>query len=417
MRKPSGATRDAGKNRESQGTAGSERIWIAPGVLALFVLVFTLVLTAPWPDSEAAPEDEAEGAGELRMQDLGRSDEMERMLQELRQRAPLPGDSRTQPDDYPEAELSLIPTLEDLPKPGETPEEEKRPDHLGSSYRAKIVERGPAELSLVGDLVFETRDGGQSALLSPLVQGKPVLGSGYSYAVVTQDAEEATSVPEGLYLFDEEGRQIHFLRVPDTKHLAAVYLSPDMTILAVDIGISVNHVLHLYDFASLFELERRVSYYPDARLIARAQHDEMARRTVAAEDARAEAQAKAEGKRYRKKGTPAAKRARDVFESSPLAWFDGHTLVYRILDPDTARPCGYEPCGVISIRSYSPDTETERLLCAGTELCDCQLIELKKGTRMHDGLAQVGMQCTRSITEWRERTDKKTSVTLDVPVQ
>ncbi len=429
MRKTTGAVR---KN-ESAAT-GTDRIWMAPGVLVLFVLVFTLVLTTPWPDSEAAPEEEEEQAGELRMPDLGKSAEMERMLQELRQRSPLPGETAGEPGQPDELDLQLTPSTSASTNEaargeaasGEAareaaPEEKSRPV-LSSSFRAKIVERGSAELRMAGDLVFETRAEEENVLLSPMITGKPVLGSKLSYAVVTQEAEEATQVPQGLYLFDEEGRQKHFLRVPDTKHLSAVYLSPDMSLLAVDVGIRVNHVLHLYDYPSLFELEKRISYYPDARLIARAQHDEMVRRNVAAEEAKAEAQAKAEGRRQRKKAAqkPQSRSqsgARDVFESSPLAWFDGHTLVYRILDLDTARPCGYEPCGVVSIRSYAPDTATERLLCAGTELCDCQLAGLKKSNRGRDGLAQVGMQCTRNITEWRERTNKKTTVTLEVPVQ
>lgn len=424
MRKTTGAV------RKNEGAfAGTDRIWMAPGVLVLFVLVFTLVLTTPWPNSEAAPEEEEEQAGELRMPDLDKSEEMERMLQELRQRSPLPGETVGEPENPDELDLLLTPSTSASTNEaarGEAAEEaaqqEKSRPVLSSSFRAKIVERGPAELHLVGDLVFETRVEEENVLLSPMIIGKPVLGSKLSYAVVTQEAEEATLVPQGLYLFDEEGRQKHFLRVPDTKHLSAVYLSPDKSLLAVDVGIRVNHVLHLYDYPSLFELEKRISYYPDTRLIARAQHDEMVRRNVEAEEAKAEAQAKAEGRRQRKKAAQKSRSrsqssTRDVFESSPLAWFDGHTLVYRILDLDTARPCSYEPCGVVSIRSYAPDTETERLLCAGTELCDCQLAGLKKSNRGRDGLAQVGMQCTRNITEWRERTNKKTTLTLEVPVQ
>ena len=422
--------------RLARGASQSPVFLFAP----VFVLVLALVLTAPWPLSLAAPEAGSEigsgggnasgsdagsaagdeNAGDLYLQDFAKPEEMERMLQELRLRSPLPGEEeRTGPADL---DFRISPMADDAAPVDQEPES-AGPPAGSSSYRAKIVQRGPAELFLVDDLVFEKGVGEQSVLLSPMVTGKPVLGSSLSYAVVSEDAEDATSIPQGLYLFDEQGRQKHFLGVPDTKHVQAVYLSPDRVILAVDIGIGVNHVLHLYDYASLMELEKSIRYYPDSRLLARVQREEMERRAALAAEAKAEERALAEGKPYRKRAasqktaTRSHNRQRDVFEAGPLAWFNGHTLVYRILDPDTARPCNYEPCGVISIRSYSPDTEVERLLCSGTELCDCQLIGLKASTRGRDGMARVGMQCTRNISEWRELGNKKTTVTLDMPVQ
>lgn len=281
----------------------------------------------------------------------------------------------------------------------------------GSFFLGTIQRAGFFELMLHEDAVYALHSDGSELLLPASVQALPVLGSELSWVAISSAQELELDIPTGLYIFAADGAEAAFLKFAHADHCRAVYLSPDGTILAIDMGGGVNHHLTLLAWPSQQPLGVELLYYPGAT-IEQAHEREVARR-AGKETAEAAAQEK-KGKRQARK---AQAREKLSLHSSPLLWHSGHGLVYRIMDTDTARPCGYEPCGVISVRSWYPseDSASERALCAGTELCDCALDELKdiKGVPV----AQVSMQCTKNIGQWRTREDKKTSFSLDVPVR
>ncbi len=333
--------------------------------------------------------------------------------------------SQAVPDAVPYEDLYVIPRTEtgksSVTAPVQAPARtETRPAGTttpGSFYLGTIQRAGFFELLLHDNAVYALHSDGSELLLPDSVQAEPVLGSDLSYVAISPAQEADLKVPTGLYIFAADGTEKAFLKSAHADHCKALYLSPDGTVLAIDMGGDVNHHLVLYAWPSQQPLDVELFYYP-GKTVDMARAREMTRR---AEKAAAAAEEAEQEKAGRKKARKARTRKKDKtvpsLHNSPLLWHSGHGLVYRIMDTDTARPCGYEPCGVISVHSWFPHegSASERALCAGTELCDCSLEELKETRGVP--VAEVSMQCTKNIGQWRTQEDKKTSFTLDVPVR
>lgn len=291
----------------------------------------------------------------------------------------------------------------------------------GSYYIGTIRQSGFFELIIHGNAIYALQNNGTELALPESVRPLPVLGSELSYVTISAPQEQELGVPRGLYIFAADGSETAFLKSAHAEHCRALYLSPDEQVLAIDMGGNVNHHLFLLSWPSRASLDVELNYYPGSS-IETAQRAEMERRAARAAEAAEEALAEQEGTkaRERKKDRRRARkleREKVSLADRPLVWHSGHGLIFRIMNTDTARPCGYEPCGVVSVRSWFPheDGASERVLCAGTELCDCAMDDLLD--RKGEPFADVSMQCTRNIGEWRTRTDKKTSFTLEVPVR
>lgn len=289
----------------------------------------------------------------------------------------------------------------------------------GSFFLGTIRQSGFFELIIHEGALYALQNNGSEILLPQSVRALPILGSDLSYVTISAAQEQALGVPAGLYILAGDGSEIAFLKSAHAEHCKALYLSPDGKVLAVDMGGNINHHLFLLSWPSREYLDVELRYYP-GEAIEIAQKAEMERRAAKAAEEAERALAEKNGARAQKKNRKKAhksERERLSLADRPLVWHSGHGLVYRILNTDTARPCGYEPCGVVSVRSWYPheDGASERVLCAGTELCDCAMDDLFE----HKGapLARVSMQCTRNIGEWRTRADKKTSLTMEVPVR
>ena len=280
--------------------------------------------------------------------------------------------------------------------------------------------RGVVENHLLHELVLKNgepwaihEDGHEHPLPPEVYAVHPVLGSDLFF-LGAGHGESEFMIPRGIYLFDKNGAQTGYIHLATVTPCLAAYLSPDKTLLAVDMGGPVNHSLLLYRWPDLTSLDIRLRYYVPNGVLIGAQTRELERRAqlAAAEEEAARAAEQGKKRKARKARKPAKPRYALRFE--PLAWYNGHNLLYRILNTDTARPCGYEPCGVLSVRSYEPDRDNERVICAGTELCDCALFELTE--QDHVPVAEVGMQCTSSISAWRTHDDKKTTLSLQMPL-
>ncbi len=280
--------------------------------------------------------------------------------------------------------------------------------------------RGVVENHLLNELVLRDgqpwaihEDGHEHPLPPEVYAVHPVLGSDMFFLSAGHGDSEFM-IPRGVYLFRKDGTQTGYIHLATVNPCIAAYLSPDRTLLAVDMGGPVNHNLLLYRWPDLASLDIRLRYYVPEGVLIGAQNRELERRAqlqAAEEEAKKEAE-QGKKRKARKARTPAKPRYALRFE--PLAWYNGHNLLYRILNTDTARPCGYEPCGVLSVRTYEPDRDNERVVCAGTELCDCALFDLTE--QDHVPVAEVGMQCTSSISAWRTHDDKKTTLSLQMPL-
>lgn len=289
----------------------------------------------------------------------------------------------------------------------------------GSGQGAATV-RGVVENHLLNELVLRDgqpwaihEDGHEHPLPPEVYAVHPVLGSDMFFLSAGHGDSEFM-IPRGVYLFRKDGTQTGYIHLATVNPCIAAYLSPDRTLLAVDMGGPVNHNLLLYRWPDLASLDIRLRYYVPEGVLIGAQNRELERRAqlqAAEEEAKKEAE-QGKKRKARKARTPAKPRYALRFE--PLAWYNGHNLLYRILNTDTARPCGYEPCGVLSVRTYEPDRDNERVVCAGTELCDCALFDLTE--QDHVPVAEVGMQCTSSISAWRTHDDKKTTLSLQMPL-
>lgn len=289
----------------------------------------------------------------------------------------------------------------------------------GSSVVRGLVSTTPVNALVVEDGVLTARTLSGSDLR---FEARPVLGGGpdgntLDFVFIPSHGETPDGLRHGLYVFDEGGNLAGFVPELAANDCPAVYLSPDATLLAVDAGGPVNHRLYLFTWPALLPVDARLRYWPGEGTVVNAQTKEKLRRERARAEALAEEEAKAKGKKRRSSKSRAdAKAAREALLSEPLVWYGRKGLVYRYMDTDTARPCGYEPCGVVSVRAWDPRSERERALCAGTELCDCVLLDLNGPDRKGVPVAKVGMQCSDNMGGWRTRDARKTSLSISVPL-
>ena len=193
--------------------------------------------------------------------------------------------SQAVPDAVPYEDLYVIPRTEtgksSVTAPVQAPARtETRPAGTttpGSFYLGTIQRAGFFELLLHDNAVYALHSDGSELLLPDSVQAEPVLGSDLSYVAISPAQEADLKVPTGLYIFAADGTEKAFLKSAHADHCKALYLSPDGTVLAIDMGGDVNHHLVLYAWPSQQPLDVELFYYPGKTVdMARAQ--EMTRR-------------------------------------------------------------------------------------------------------------------------------------------
>lgn len=195
----------------------------------------------------------------------------------------------------------------------------------------------------------------------PLSEGqgelKPVEHSDMRFAIVNAFDVERDKLPvrPGLYLVRPDGEATYFKWAldgqgpEDWENVVAVSLSPDKDILA------------LANF-SILQGDWVFFNWPDVRPL---DHP------------------RAEGYWQSPRKSPS------------LLWSGGRQVVVDYMALGGNRPCGYDPCGVVSVVVYDLDTGRFIAPLPGTDLCDYSVRSVK------DGKITASAQCLPRVKDWK----------------
>ncbi len=167
------------------------------------------------------------------------------------------------------------------------------------------------------------------------------------YCTVGQDSAQKYGVPQGVYFFDNESKQVGFIDFEYAEFCADVRLSPDESIIAVDSGMSLDRDWTFYSAPDMKKIGS-VSYFSPP-------------------------------------------------ERPDLFWIRQDSIIYdKSTDMETQRSCGYDPCGPISVETYSFKTGKTQTLFSGTDLCDYYIADANTKT----GDYEVDKLCQPTVKAW-----------------
>lgn len=207
---------------------------------------------------------------------------------------------------------------------------------------------GTARVVLQDQGLTVTRDGVSGVLPKDTGAILSVQNSSLRAVQVSPDEAEQHGLDAGLYLFTAAGEATIVIPEDSGDPCAAVALSPDGKVLAVDSGAWVIRSWTFYTYPALKNLGG-VTYRDDQK---------------------------------------------------PLLWLGGTTvLLHTQEDVDQRRQCDYDPCGPISVERVDLWPFTVTPLFRGTDLCDFAIERLEHGT------LTVNKICAPSLEAWGQEND------------
>ena len=224
-----------------------------------------------------------------------------------------------------------------------------------------VAATGSNSLMLDKGVISLLREGKTVSLPEPFSTPSQVTGADLQFVGFGENDAGIRGIKAGLYLFKGRGAPVAFLPGPDAEFCAAVQLSPDGKVLAVDSGTWLVRDWAFFSWPNLRPMGS-VAYY-------------------------------------------------DQDSSPPLVWTPGGVL-FTSITGNSGRTCDYDPCGPTSVVYLNFAAGKKHILLAGTDLCNYTARGLQS-----DGItASVLELCLPSVSDWAtppsEKFEKNKTVTL-----